>query len=205
VRSSRLEILLLSLGLCAGCAHASSPSEGRIPEIRETLTDGSIRPVEFLDYTWYQELAIAEIASHPLDELFALEVSYPGRGPGGVVEIVVRPQQSFVRALAYEADHESLEPVGQRELTESELGALRRFVAGNQIDHLPRQEFGGWDGVEYRWTHLSQVEGWQVLLNNPTASQHPQQELLELMKRLQNTKPIGGETGIEVPIIVLDD
>ncbi len=193
--------VVLWAALLGGCTRIPVQKVISVGEIHETLTDGKVVVVAPDQYTTYQRRAESDLLSYPSSEFFALEFFFPGAGPGGVVEIVVDPSQALIRAYdhSYQSNQLILQPLGQRNLTVTELGAFEKFVLDHRIDDLKRQEFGAWDGVEYRWTHLSKSGAWQVLLNNPQNTQHPEVDLLRFMRRLQDTKPLGGGKGVEIP------
>ena len=95
--------------------------------------------------------------------MFCLETTYPGGSHGGSVSVVVSGASAeLVCELEGETRYDYHRP-----LAAGELARLRKFVAEQKVESLPSVEFGGWDGVEYLYLHLTRDGGRQLLVNNP--------------------------------------
>jgi hypothetical protein len=190
IASVSMSMILLATAM-TGCAQTSIKGGESHDNLRETLVDGTESIVSWEQSSPFQQSAMTQLERNPGEELFALEISYPGGGSGDVIEIAVHQNHAEVRHFT-EALYGSVpQQISARKLDPSELAELRAFVAKNRVDHLARQDSGAWDGVEYRWTHACGSHGWQVVLNNPREDQHPQDELIELIKRIGDITPGG--------------
>jgi hypothetical protein len=140
----------------------------------------------------YQRRTITRFASGTrVDELMALETTYPGGGRGGTIEIVRTGKSAELRYIE-EQDSASQVPhrFFTRTLDSQELARVRSFISMNHLDQLPGQPFGAFDGVEYRWTHATGPAGFQAVINNPGHSDQPMIGLVALMKSLRNVRPL---------------
>ena len=182
----RAFLLGLGLAVLVSCAPAAAP----ISAIFEAHGQGTLATVDVDRLSPSQHAALAQMTPRDTDEIFLFETSYPGGGDAGVIQVSVSGTRAELRYVEEKRYRLRTDRYFRRFLDATELVGLRDLVRTKGIDRLASKEFGGFDGVEYRWTHLDRHGARQVLLNNPREEEQPAGALIALLERLRDARPL---------------